>query len=115
MFNLMADLFLRLICLANLFFSAGMIIPLDKRLTWVSTANKTGFGNTFPTKPIVFRPIALIKPKPEIDALAAAPESNFAACLADLMRITSSVNVTVTAIASGSLNNLVNLLRLALS
>ena len=64
---------------------------------------------------MLFKPTAFIKPKPDIDALAAAPESKFAACFADLIRITSSVNVTVTAIASGSLNNLVNLLRLALS
>ena len=68
-----------------------------------------------PNKPIIFNPRAFTKPKPDIEALPAAPESNLAACFGDLIRITSSVKVTVTAIASGSLNNLVNLFRLALS
>ena len=40
-----------------------------------------------------------MNPKPEIDASFAATESNRAACFADLIRITSSVKVTVTAIA----------------
>ena len=65
----------------------------------MSTANNANLGTTFPISEIPFRPIALMNPKPEIDASFAATESNRAACFADLIRITSSVKVTVTAIA----------------
>ncbi|CAB4550298.1 unannotated protein [freshwater metagenome] len=72
-------------------------------------------GATEPKIPIIFNPTALTKPKPAKDACFAAPARSFAACLLDLILITSSVKVTVTETASGSLNNLVNLFRLARS
>ena len=74
-------------------------MPFEINFTWVSTAKSASFGATFPISEMLFKPMAFINPKPEIEASFAAPESNLAACFADLTRITSSVKVTVTAIA----------------
>ena len=79
------------------------------------TANKTGLGSTLEIVAISFSPKVLNNPKPAIEASFAALRKIRTESLAEVIRITSSVNETVTEIALGSLNNLVNLFRLALS
>ena len=103
------------ICRASCLLSAGRIIPFDKSFTWVCTAKSTGLGSTLETNAISFKPKVLSDPNPAIEASFAAFLKIRTESLAEEIRMTSSVNETVTEIAFGSLNNRVNLFLLALS
>ena len=106
---------LLLICFASFLFSAGRIIPFESNFTCVCTANRTGLGRILEIEEISFNPKVFITPKPATDASFDAFLKIRTASLGDEMRITSSVRETVTGIAFASLNNRVNLLRLARS
>ena len=86
-------------CRFSGFCSAGKIIPFEYRFTCICTKITEILGITFEIRIKDFSPRKLKSEKPAFVALLAALNKIRAASLLDLIRITSSVRVTVTEIA----------------